>query len=161
MVKANKFPLIFDWAWLITDPQCIECEDWDSQRIEKEPRELNTKVSTSCWWALLGGRTSEKAPSGRCWIGNLENRMLVLPCPQLVMWTSIFLSLKWVNWETFLDIQWLGLHAFTAEGMGLIPGWGTKIPQAVWYSKKKKKKKKSKINSELEKTVNKMSELRS
>ena len=29
-----------------------------------------------------------------------------------------------------LEIQWLGFHACTAEGSGLIPGWGTKIPQA-------------------------------
>ena len=27
-----------------------------------------------------------------------------------------------------------------AEGTGLIPGQGTKIPQAVWYGKKKKEK---------------------
>ena len=29
-----------------------------------------------------------------------------------------------------LAVQWLGLQAFTAEGAGTIPGWGTKIPQA-------------------------------
>ena len=32
-----------------------------------------------------------------------------------------------------LAVQWLGLQAFTAEGVGSIPGWGTKIPQAVWH----------------------------
>ena len=26
-------------------------------------------------------------------------------------------------------------HVFTAEGTGLIPGWGTKIPQALWHGK--------------------------
>ena len=31
-----------------------------------------------------------------------------------------------------LAVQWLGLHAFTAKGLGSIPGRGTKIPQAVW-----------------------------
>ena len=41
-----------------------------------------------------------------------------------------------------LVVQWLGLHAFTAEGVGLIPGWGTKIPQAAWCGQRKKKKKK-------------------
>ena len=30
-----------------------------------------------------------------------------------------------------LAVQWLGLHAFTAKGPSSIPGWGTKIPQAV------------------------------
>ena len=34
-------------------------------------------------------------------------------------------------------VQWLGLHAVTAKGPGLIPGQGIKILQ----SKKKKKKK--------------------
>ena len=27
-----------------------------------------------------------------------------------------------------LAVQWLGLGAFTAEGLGSIPVWGTKIP---------------------------------
>ena len=30
-------------------------------------------------------------------------------------------------------------RAFTAEGPGSIPGWGTKIPQAMQYGQKKKK----------------------
>ena len=29
---------------------------------------------------------------------------------------------------TSLVVQWLRLSAFTAEDMGLIPGWGTKTP---------------------------------
>ena len=33
------------------------------------------------------------------------------------------------------------LHASTAEGLGLIPGRGTKIPHAVWPKKRKKEKK--------------------
>ena len=39
----------------------------------------------------------------------------------------------------FLAVQWLGLCDFTAKGSGSIPGWGTKIPQAVRCSQKKKK----------------------
>ena len=35
--------------------------------------------------------------------------------------------------------QWLGLHASTAEGTGLIPGWGTKIWHAGGAAKKQKK----------------------
>ena len=42
-----------------------------------------------------------------------------------------------------LAVQWLGLHASTAGGMGLIPRQGTKIPQATWCGQKKKKKKKT------------------
>ena len=41
-----------------------------------------------------------------------------------------------------LAIQWLGLRAFTAEGPGSIPGWGTKIPQATQCGQKFKKQKK-------------------
>ena len=44
---------------------------------------------------------------------------------------------KWVN---SLVVQWLGLHAFTAEGAGSIPGRGTKIPQASQHGQKKKKR---------------------
>ena len=39
-------------------------------------------------------------------------------------------------------VQWLGLHAFTAESLGSSLGWGTKIPQATRPKKKKKKGKK-------------------
>ena len=35
-------------------------------------------------------------------------------------------------------VQWLGLCAFTAEGPGSDPGWGTKIPQASQHGQKKK-----------------------
>ena len=31
---------------------------------------------------------------------------------------------------TSLVVPWLGLCVFTAEGLDLMPGWGTKIPQA-------------------------------
>ncbi len=38
---------------------------------------------------------------------------------------------------TSLAVQWLGLCAFTAEGLGSIPGQGTKTPQAkVWLKTK-------------------------
>ena len=40
----------------------------------------------------------------------------------------------------FQAVQWLRLHASTAGGTGSIPGWGTKIPQAVQCRQKKKKK---------------------
>ena len=43
---------------------------------------------------------------------------------------------------TSLAVQWLRLHASTAEGMGSIPGQGTKIPHATWCRHKKKKKNK-------------------
>ena len=39
-------------------------------------------------------------------------------------------------WD-FPVVQWITLQAPNAGGPGLIPGWGTKIPQAVWQKKKK------------------------
>ena len=33
----------------------------------------------------------------------------------------------------FLAVQWLGLHASTAGDIGLIPGWGIKIPPAATW----------------------------
>ena len=41
-------------------------------------------------------------------------------------------------------IQWLGLCPSTAGRLGLIPGQGTKIPQATRSLQKKKKRKKEK-----------------
>ena len=54
--------------------------------------------------------------------------------------------LKYDTYGNSLTVQWLGLCAFTAEGLGSISGRGTKIPQAVWYGKKKKKEKKTHMN---------------
>ena len=36
-----------------------------------------------------------------------------------------------------MAVQWLGLRASTAGALGLIPGQGTKIPQATQRSKKR------------------------
>lgn len=42
----------------------------------------------------------------------------------------------------FLGVQWLGLGAFTSEGLGSIPCRGTKIPQAMRLSQKQNQTKK-------------------
>ena len=38
-----------------------------------------------------------------------------------------------------LEVQWLGLVAFTAEGPGSIPGQGTKVPKVAQHGQEKKK----------------------
>ena len=38
-----------------------------------------------------------------------------------------------------LAVQWLRLHASNAGAEGWIPGWGTKIPHAMWRGQKEKK----------------------
>ena len=37
-------------------------------------------------------------------------------------------------------VQWLKLCTSTAEGMGLIPCWGTKIPHEAQHGQKEEKK---------------------
>ena len=44
------------------------------------------------------------------------------------------LKIKIFLWGNYLPVQWLGLHSFTVEGLGSIPGWGIKIP---WWDQKK------------------------
>ena len=43
-----------------------------------------------------------------------------------------------------LVIQGLGLCTLTTKDQGSIPGWGTKMPQAVLYGQKEKKRKREK-----------------
>ena len=43
------------------------------------------------------------------------------------------------SYRTSLVVQWLRFHTSNAGGMGLIPGWGMKIPLASRHSQKKKK----------------------
>ena len=45
-------------------------------------------------------------------------------------------TLKFKKCRNSLVVQWLGLHAFTAEGEGSIPGQGTKILQAMQCGQK-------------------------
>ena len=54
-----------------------------------------------------------------------------------------------------LVAQWLGLQASTAGGMGSIPGWGTKIPQAPQHRQKKKVEERRKYCGDEEERKNK------
>ena len=50
--------------------------------------------------------------------------------------SSWFMKLK-VELQNSLVVQWLGLRAFTAKGLGSIPRWGIKTLQAMRCSQKK------------------------
>ena len=50
-------------------------------------------------------------------------------------------------------VQWLGLSAFSAEGSGSIPGWETKILQAMQYGQETNLK--NKLKNELSKSTDK------
>ena len=54
---------------------------------------------------------------------------------------------------TFLAVQWLRLHASTEGVTGSIPGWGSKIPQAVQCGQKKKERKYVKREVRINRTV--------
>ena len=45
-----------------------------------------------------------------------------------------------INCGTSLVVQWVRLHASSAGGAGLIPGWGPKIPHTAQYGQKEKNK---------------------
>ena len=47
---------------------------------------------------------------------------------------------KWIKIENSLMVQWLGLHGFTAKGVGLISGQRINISQTKWHSQKSKNK---------------------
>ena len=64
---------------------------------------------------------------------------------QSLLWNQTNMKLK-LHSETYwlydlkgnsLVVQCLGLRAFTAEGIGSIPGQRIKFPPATWHSKKK------------------------
>ena len=48
-----------------------------------------------------------------------------------VIFLMLFKKKKQLNIGNSLDVQWLGLCAFTAEDTGPVPVRGTKIPQAT------------------------------
>ena len=55
---------------------------------------------------------------------------------------STTLLFKMLKRGTSLVVQWLRLCASTSVGMGLIPGWGTKILHATRLGQKKTQKNK-------------------
>ena len=62
----------------------------------------------------------------------------------LLSWLNIYVAVQLFNIinnaGNSLVVQWLGFHTFTDEGSGLIPGWETKILQALQQGQKKKKR---------------------
>ena len=57
-----------------------------------------------------------------CTVGAGGTREASVPSPQ------IYVDLKLLCGNS-LTVQWLGVHTLTAEGLGSIPGEGTRIPQ--------------------------------
>ena len=57
---------------------------------------------------------------------------------QLLFQPDFMAYLKNIDKGSFLAVQWLGLQAFTAKGVGSVPGWGTEIPQAMLGEEQKR-----------------------
>lgn len=53
-------------------------------------------------------------------------------------WNDFYFLLVEGEWPSSLVVQGLGL-CFHCWGLGLIDGWGTKVPQAAWCSQKRNK----------------------
>ena len=51
---------------------------------------------------------------------------------------KVHIRLQNLSTGTSLEVQWWRLHGSNAEGIGLIPGQGTKIPRAVWQGQNPK-----------------------
>ena len=75
-------------------------------------------------------------------LSDLDNSPLEWPGFSFPKPQFLILCLKLDTDGTSLGVQWLGLWASTSGGMGLIPGWGTKILQAKIKQNNFKKMKK-------------------
>ena len=62
------------------------------------------------------------------------------------LYFSLIAFIKTAIMGNSLAVQWLGSWASTAEGLGLIPGQGTEIPQTTRCGQKKKTPKQTKKN---------------
>ena len=62
-------------------------------------------------------------------------------------------SLQLRSIQNSLAVQWLGLHDFTAEAPGSVPGWETKIPQAMWHGQNKNKQIHKTLNEQVKKQI--------
>ena len=49
---------------------------------------------------------------------------------------NLYTNIQGLPWR----FQWLRLCSSTAEGVGFIPDWGTKIPHAMWHGQEQKTK---------------------
>ena len=92
----------------------------------------------------VGETSAQQAKHRQCWILAPLSSSTALPC---VGFTTTLQGTfdkrhaqEWQRLGTSLVVQWLGLWASTAGGVGLIPGWGTKIPHAAWHDQKLKNK---------------------
>ena len=131
------------------------CLTWTlSSQLEKTPQPTNGQLLPSCWDYVCGSSCA-KAFLWDPAKASLQLRpcyCLTFPLTSLAFCTppvnfrlrrpSVFYHHRaWsakTRWGNSPVVPWLGLCTLTAEDTGLIPGWGTKIPQAMWCGQSKK-----------------------
>ena len=116
---------------------------WEKEEAQVRERKLQEEVALhqeklasgqeefrqACERALEARvREGQEAARGKC----LENIHIFQQITVLPFSCKYSVGNSWV-------VQWLRFLAFTAQGQGSIPGWGTKIPQAAQPKQKKKK----------------------
>lgn len=85
-----------------------------------------------------GGRRSQKAMRVLLSIGYTGMFSLLKIIKYLLGLVYFFICMLHFNkkffkrTETFLVVQWLRLRTSTAGGVGVIPGWGTKLSHTAW-----------------------------
>ena len=99
-------------------------------------------MDRGAWWATVYGVAKSLMTEHTCTDNNRNLKIIDM----LGYWNYEQLSSNCFPYSCYnicatgnsLVVQLLGLHVLTAEeGLGLIPGWRNKIPQAAWSSKKK------------------------
>ena len=83
------------------------------------------------YWSGLPFPSPGDLPSPGIEPGSHTLQADALPSKPILFWKMLL--------KNSLEVQWFGLCVSMAEGMGSIPGWGTKIPHAMWCAKKKNK----------------------
>ena len=81
------------------------------------------------YWSGLPFPSPGDLPSPGIEPGSHTLQADALPSKPILFWKMLL--------KKSLEVQWFGLCVSMAEGMGSIPGWGTKIPHAMWCAKKK------------------------
>ena len=100
------------------------------------PLSLTPTLGNRCWWPLAPAPDTGSGPSTRDSLSVVPHTVPTHPMKGFYL----LLASKALRLGTSLVVQWLGLHASTAESLRSIPGWDTEIPQALRCSPQKKMK---------------------
>ena len=127
-------------------------------RMHTQEKNYQLADKVPCWWegdeVIDKGDLEGFSHVDKVLFGKLDSRYTIIL-------NVNFLNKNKGSWHCFLKkdgklrkigtslaVQWLGLWASSAAGMGLIPGQGSRIPQTARGSEKKKKKNPKEANKQ-------------